>query len=109
MAKGKDMWSGWITFAAVILTMLGLFNVFEGLVALLAKNVTFVLDNNLVVVNLTGWGITLLIFGGLLIATGIGLLARNTLARVVAIIVIGLHALAQIGTLAAYPIWSLLM
>jgi hypothetical protein len=109
MANGKVVWFGWITFAAVMLTMLGLFNVFEGLVALLENNVTYVNGDNLVVVNLTGWGILLLVFGALLIAVGIGLLARNKVARIAAIVVVGLHALAQIAALSAYPIWSLLM
>src|SRR5258706_9330746 len=109
MAKSKVVWFGWVMFAAVMLAVLGLFNIFEGLVALLRDDLTFINANNLVVVNLTGWGILLLVFGGLLVAAGIGLLARNNMARIVAIVVIGLHALAQIGALSAYPIWSILI
>ena len=109
MARSKAAWFGWVMFAAVMLAMLGLFNIFEGLVALLVHNTTFVNNNNLVVVNLTGWGILLLIFGAVLIVAGVGLIARNNVARIAAIVVIGLHALAQIGALGAYPIWSLLM
>jgi hypothetical protein len=109
VAKSKAIWFGWVTFAAVMLAVVGIFNVFEGLVALLRDDVAFVNGNDLVVVNLTGWGILLLIFGGLLIAAGIGLLARNQAARITAIVVIGLHALAQISVLGAYPVWSILM
>jgi hypothetical protein len=109
VAKSKAIWFGWVTFAAVMLAVLGVFNVFEGLVLLLQDDITFVNGDNLVVVNLTGWGVLLLIFGGLLIAAGIGLLARNQAARITAIVIIGLHALVQISVLGAYPIWSILM
>ena len=38
-----------------------------------------------------------------------GLLAGMTWARIVGIIVVGLHAIAQVAWIGAYPIWSLLM
>jgi hypothetical protein len=44
-----------------------------------------------------------------MIITGIGLFSTQTWARIVAIVLVGLHAVSQIGALAAYPIWSLLM
>ena len=103
------MWFGWVTFAAVMLVVLGLLNVLEGLVALLQNQVAFIDGDSLVVVNLTGWGILMLAFGGLLLAAGIGLLARNTVARVAAIVIVVLHMLIQVGSLGAYPVWSLLM
>ncbi|GAA0706305.1 hypothetical protein GCM10010199_00090 [Dactylosporangium roseum] len=103
------MWFGWVTFAAVLLVLIGLLNVLEGLVALLQNQVTFIDGGSLVVVDLTGLGVVMIVFGGLLFASGIGLLARNRIARIVAIVVVALHALAQIGSLGAYPVWSLLM
>ncbi|MDG6109432.1 hypothetical protein Daura_04155 [Dactylosporangium aurantiacum] len=109
MTKSRTVWFGWVTFAAVMLVVLGLLNVLEGLVALLQNQVAFIDGDSLVVVNLTGWGILMLAFGGLLLAAGIGLLARNTVARVAAIVIVALHALIQVGTLGAYPVWSLLM
>ncbi|MET7427020.1 hypothetical protein [Dactylosporangium sp. NPDC005555] len=109
MTKSRAVWFGWVTFAAVMLVVLGLLNVLEGLVALLQNQVTFIDGDSLVVVNLTGWGILLLVFGGLLLAAGIGLMARNAVARVAAIVIVALHMLIQIGSLGAYPVWSLLM
>jgi len=109
MTKSRTVWFGWVTFAAVMLVVLGLLNVLEGLVALLQNQVAFIDGNSLVVVNLTGWGVLMLVFGGLLLAAGIGLMARNTVARVAAIVIVALHMLIQVGWLGAYPVWSLLM
>ncbi|WP_432985572.1 DUF7144 family membrane protein [Dactylosporangium sp. CA-233914] len=102
-------WSGWITFAGVLLAVLGALNILEGFVALLRHQIAFIDGDSLVVVNLTGLGIVMIVFGALLALAGIGLLSRNRTARIAAIVIVALHALAQIGSLGAFPIWSLLM
>ncbi|WP_433056285.1 DUF7144 family membrane protein [Dactylosporangium sp. CS-033363] len=107
--RRSSTWSGWITFAAVLLTVLGALNILEGLVALLQDQVTFIDGDSLVVVDLTGLGVVMIVFGALLLLCGIGLFTRNRVARVTAIIIVALHALTQIGWLGAYPVWSLLM
>jgi hypothetical protein len=103
------VWYGWVTFAAVLLCVLGVLNILEGLVALLRRQVTFIDGESLVVVDLTGLGIVMIVFGALLTLAGAGLLARSNAARIAAIVIVALHALAQIGSLGAYPVWSLLM
>ncbi|HTJ32398.1 MAG TPA: hypothetical protein VL738_04150 [Dactylosporangium sp.] len=102
-------WSGWITFAAVLLTVLGVLNILEGLVALIRNQVTFIDGDSLVVVDLTGLGVVMVIFGALLTLCGIGLFTGNPVARIASIVIVALHALTQIGSLGAYPVWSLLM
>jgi hypothetical protein len=57
----------------------------------------------------TGWGWTLLIFGALMVAAGIGLFSGQTWARITAIVLVAVHAIVQLGWLGAYPVWSLLM
>jgi hypothetical protein len=108
-AEGSAAWAGWIIFAGAMLLMLGTFNVFEGLVALFDDDRLVLVADKLVLVDLTAWGWTVLIFGVVMIATGIGLFAARTWGRVLGIIVVGLHALWQIASLGAYPVWSLLM
>ncbi|WP_238007988.1 hypothetical protein KZZ52_04545 [Dactylosporangium sp. AC04546] len=93
----------------MLLVVIGLLNILEGLVALLQNQVTFIDGDSLVVVDLTGLGVVMLVFGGLLLAAGIGLMARNNIARIAAIVIVAVHAIAQIGSLGAYPVWSLLM
>jgi len=102
-------WAGWIVFASAMLLMIGVFNIFEGIAALVGDRRVLVTPQRLLVVDLTGWGWTLLISGVLLIATGLGLFSAQTWARVTAIIIVGLHAITQIGWLGAYPVWSVLM
>nr|BFE63463.1 hypothetical protein GCM10020063_079890 [Dactylosporangium thailandense] len=105
----SSAWFGWIMFAGVLLAVIGVLNILEGLVALLRRQVTFIDGDSLVVVNLTGLGIVMIVFGALLLVCGAGLLMRNSVARVAAIVIVALHALSQIGWLGAYPVWSLLM
>ncbi|MET9270647.1 hypothetical protein [Kribbella sp. NPDC003557] len=101
--------AGLVVFAGVMLVVMGLVNVFEGFIALFNDERLVITPDNLIVVDLTAWGWFLLIFGLLLLAVGCGLLAAQTWARITAIIVVGLHAVLQIVSLGAYPVWSLLM
>jgi hypothetical protein len=109
MAQRAKVWPGWTTFAAVMLIMIGAFNILEGIAALLQRTVTYVAADRLVVIDLRSWGLLALIAGGLLVVVGLGLLSRNEIARAVAVVLVVLHALAQLTALAAYPVWSLLM
>src|SRR3954468_11639942 len=105
VSRNRTAWFGWVTFAAVMLVVLGVLNVLEGLVALLQNQVAFIDGGSLVVVDITGLGVVMIVFGGLLIAAGVGLMARNTVARIAAIVVVALHFLTQVGSLGAYPVW----
>ncbi|GII22450.1 DUF7144 family membrane protein [Planosporangium mesophilum] len=109
MTQRTSVWSGWISFATVMLTMIGAFNIVEGLAALMTGTISFIDEGLLVVVNLTVWGVLTLVSGALLIAVGLGLISRSEVARVAAVVLIALHALVQLSALAAFPVWSLLM
>ena len=65
---GSGAWTGWIVFAGTMLVIVGMLNSFEGLIALLADERVVATQDNFVVVDLTSWGWTLLIFGLLMIA-----------------------------------------
>ncbi|MGC9669968.1 DUF7144 family membrane protein [Planosporangium sp. 12N6] len=109
MTQRTNVWSGWISFAAVLLTMIGVFNLVEGTAALAMGTVGYIDEGRLVVVNVTTWGVLAVVSGLLLGAVGLGLLLRHELARLVAVVLVALHALVQLTALAAFPIWSLLM
>jgi hypothetical protein len=102
-------WLGWVLFAGAILVMIGAFNILEGIFALLWDERLVVTPARLVVVDVTGWGWTLLVSGVIFMVTGFGLLAGLAWARVTAIVIVILHALVQLAWLSAYPVWSLLM
>jgi hypothetical protein len=102
-------WAGWIIFATAMLLTIGVVNLIEGIVALVDPRRLILAPDRLIVVGVKGWGWTLLISGALLILTGIGLFTARTWARVAAVVIVALHAVSQVGWLAAYPVWSLLM
>jgi hypothetical protein len=102
-------WAGWIAFAGTMLLVIGAINIFQGIVALIDDEHVVVTPNNFILVDLTSWGWTILLWGLVMVGVGLGLLAGMTWARIVGIIVVGLHAVAQVAWIGAYPIWSLLM
>jgi len=105
----RAAWAGWIVFAGVMLLVTGAINIIEGIVALVRHTQVVVTADRLYLVNLTTWGWTLLIFGVVLGGVGFGLLLGQTWARILAIAVVCLHAIAQVLWIGAYPIWSLMM
>jgi hypothetical protein len=92
-----------------MLLVIGMINIFEGLIALFDDERVAMTQDKLVIVDLTAWGWVLLISGLLMIAAGGGLLAAQTWARITAIVIVSLHVVTQSAWLGAYPVWSLLM
>lgn len=109
MARQGRAWAGWVTFAGCLLFMLGTLNVVYGLFALFENEVLVASEGQLVLVDLTAWGLLLLIFGAVQMGTGVGLFMGNRMARWVAIVIAILHAVSQLGGFSAYPFWSTLM
>ena len=101
--------AGVVVFAGALLMMIGLVNVFQAFVAWFADDRLAAKPEHFVVVNTTAWGWVLLISGLLLMAVGGGLLAATGWSRIAAIVVVCLHAVSQVASFGAYPVWSLLM
>jgi hypothetical protein len=108
--RPSGAWAGWATFGAVILTLIGALNLFQGFVALfddgffIARN-----EDELFLVDYTGWGVIMLIWGLLLVTAGLSVGAGKTWARWFAVLLAFINVIAQIGFLPAYPIWSAIM
>jgi hypothetical protein len=103
-------WTGWVVFASFMMILLGLFQAIEGLVALFDDGFYLVTSGGLVVdVNYNVWGTAHLLLGVLLLVCGAGVMTGNLAARVVAVILAGLSALANLIFIAAYPIWSIII
>ncbi len=105
--------SGWavggITFATVMMLLIGVFQVIAGLVAIfddefyvVTRNYTFDLDT-------TAWGWIHLLLGILLLLAGFGLFAGKTWAGVLAITLAVLRAIANFFFIPYYPFWSILV
>lgn len=100
-------WVGWVWFAGIILILSGLFNAISGLYAVFHRDVYVQTAGSLLVFDLTGWGWIHLLFGVVLIATGIAVSMGQTWARAVAVVLVMLNALTQLTWISVNPWWSL--
>ena len=108
--RTSSAWVGWVVFAAVMVIVMGAFEVIEGLVAIFKDTYYLVPSSGLVVsVDYTVWGWVHLVIGLLAVGAGIALLQGRTWGRIVVIGLAGLSALVNLGFLSAYPIWSTLI
>ncbi|MGY1753493.1 DUF7144 family membrane protein [Blastococcus sp. SYSU D01042] len=102
--------TSWALFAVLVLTMVGLFHVAQGLVALLDDGSFAVGPDGLIVgADYPAWGTAHLVVGVLAIAAGVGLIAGSTVARVAAVVLAALSAVVALAWLPAQPAWSLLV
>ncbi|HSR26763.1 MAG TPA: hypothetical protein VLW53_24655 [Candidatus Eisenbacteria bacterium] len=101
-------WTGWVIFAGIMMIVIGTFNALDGLVALLSSDY-FAAEKDLLISNFTAWGWLMLVFGVLVLFAGFGVLAGQTWARVVGVLLAVLNAVAHVAFLAAFPVWSTLV
>lgn len=97
---------GLVFFAAIMLLVVGLFNVIDGIAAI-ANSHFFVANAHYVVGDLRAWGWVVLILGLLQILAGGGVMVGNQAARWFGIAVIGLNLFSQLLFIPAYPFWAL--
>jgi hypothetical protein len=105
--------SGWalgaVAFAATIMTLVGVFQVLAGLVAIFNDEFYVVAQNYTFDLDVSAWGWIHLIVGLAVLATGMGLFARKTWAGVTGIMLAMLSALTNFFFIPYYPIWSLVV
>lgn len=106
----KTGWTGWIVFAAIMLLLVGTFQLVAGLVAIFQDNYYLVTNNGLVVhMDYTGWGWVHVGIAAVNLLAGFGLMTARTWARWWAIAVAGFSAIVNLGFLAADPVWMTIM
>jgi len=99
---------GLVVFSAVLLLVLGCFNLIDGIAAV-ANSHVFVANAHYVFGDLRAWGWVALILGGLQVLAAAGVLAGSQPARWFAVAVVGLNAIGQMFFIPAYPFWSLMI
>ncbi|MGY1633400.1 hypothetical protein ACI784_16995 [Geodermatophilus sp. SYSU D01186] len=103
-------WAAWVTFAAVLLVLIGLFSVMEGVTALLNDDFYLVRSTALVVTaDYALWGWLHVILGIAAIVVGAGVLHGSRFARMAAVVFAAVSALVHLAFLPAYPVWSALV
>src|SRR5215216_4199532 len=112
MSDGRDT-SGWAAgftvFAAIMMLMVGVFQALQGLIGIFENEFYVQTRNYLFQFDATTWGWIHLVLGLLVAFAGWGLLSGQTWARVVAITLAVLSAIANFLWLPYYPFWSLLI
>ena len=99
---------GLVLFAAILLLVIGCFNLIYGIAAI-ANSHVFTPHAHYVFGDLRTWGWITLIFGCLQLLAAAGVLAGSQAARWFAVAVIALNAIDQMFFIAAYPFWSVLI
>jgi hypothetical protein len=100
-------WTGWITFAAVMMILAGSLNLLYGIIA--AVNDEWVVFTNRanVYLDISEWGWVHIIAGSIVLRSGIGLFSGNILARTLAVIVAGINLLVNFFFIPVYPLWAI--
>jgi hypothetical protein len=101
---------GLVTFAGVMMIVLGSFHAIEGLTAILKDQFfVFTANNYLISVDVTTWGWIHLIGGALVAVAGFFVFSGALWARAVGILLASLSMIANFLFLPYYPIWALLI
>lgn len=111
-AAGKvtvTKWVGWVLFAGILMVSVGIFNVIDGVTALVRPD-HYAVDRTGLVAHLDypAWGWVLLAFGVLVGLAGYGVLGGRTWARVVGVAAAAVNAVANLAFISAYPVWIVL-
>ncbi len=99
---------GWIVFAASMLALSALWNIFDGIAAISGAHV-FVANANYVFSDLNTWGWIMLCLGILQGFAAITVVSGSEFARWFGMASAGLNAIGQLAFAPAYPWWSLAM
>jgi len=99
---------GWITFAAIMLGLVGTFNVLEGILAI-ANSRVYTAHQTFVFSNLNTWGWIILVLGVFQLIAAFSLFGGSEIARWFGVFVAGVNAIGQLYYVPAYPFWSLML
>lgn len=107
---GRRAWAyGGMIFAATMLIIVGVFQLFQG-IALVARNGFYVVGANyLYTFNTNGWGWVHIGVGAAAIIVGAFLYTGLLWARVLGVIMAGLSAIANFFFSPYYPLWAILI
>ena len=109
--KSSDISSaavGWAGFAGVMLIIMGVFDMIQGLVAIVNDEFYVIGIDYVFKFDVTTWGWIHILGGIILILAGAGIFSGNVLARSVGVVMAGLGVIWNFAWLPYYPIWSVI-
>jgi hypothetical protein len=96
-----------VMFAATLMIVGGIMQVFQGISAI-ANNEIFVdLPNYVVTVDVSTWGWIHLVFGILVVLAGMSLFSGSRAAAIFALALAVISAVGNFGFVPYYPVWAL--
>jgi len=107
--RTPSAWAGWVVFAGTMAIIVGVFNIIQGLVALFDDQYFVVASGDLLVFDFTAWGWVHLLVGVVMVVVGLGIMRGSPWGLVAGVVIAGVNAIVQLGFLAAYPVWSILI
>lgn len=100
--------SGWVLFAWIMLAFAGVMNMVHGITAL-ANSRFFTADAVYVFGDVRTWGWIMLVFGVVELLAAASVWQGGEFGRWVGIVIAGLNTVAHVGTMQAYPFWSIVI
>ena len=104
-AYDEDRGLGWIVFAGIMLSIVGILNIVYGIAAI-DKSTVFTANAKYVITDLNTWGWVLLGVGAIQFLAAVGIWAGSEWGRWVGIISAGANAIVQMFFIPAFPLLS---
>jgi len=107
---GPSAWTaGLALFAGILMTVVGVYQVLLGISALAKDDISVRTPDYVYGFDLTVWGWVHLLFGLVLVFTGVSVVRGQAWARGVGIALVALNLIANFLFIPVYPLWSLLI
>ena len=106
---GRTGWTGWISFAGVMMIIAGSLNALYGLVAVVNDEWVVWGNRANLYLDISQWGWIHLFLGLVLVLSGFGVFSGNVLARTVGVLAAAVSLIANFAFIPAYPVWSLVV
>jgi hypothetical protein len=100
---------GFAVFAGSIMVMIGFFQTFAGLAAIIEDEFFVIRPNYVYDLDVTAWGWVHLILGIILVLAGLAIFSGAAWARGVGIALALLSAIANFFFIPYYPVWAVLI
>jgi hypothetical protein len=106
MSAVRQRGSGWVTFAGIMVAIVGVLNVIYGIAAI-DKASFFVEEERFIISNLQTWGWVTLVLGVVQLFAAASIWRGGIFGPIVGIFGASLSAIAALMSMPGYPFWSL--
>ena len=103
-----DPGRGWVLFAGVMLSIIGVLNLVYGIAAI-SDSTFYVRDVKYVIGDLKTWGWFLTILGAVQLVTAVGVFRASEAARWAGVVFAAANMIVQFFVLPAQPVWAIMV